>query len=149
MISKLNITILYYLFILCLACCCKQKASSKAIPYNNSEKFEMFADSFFNDSIFQQQRILYPLQGRKVAGLKRDPFSVKDTLVFEDTLWGKDEIPLNFKLRVGNYIRDTAYVDSLQAISEYVSEQPATGRGYYFKLIKGKWYLLKYKTTPF
>ena len=97
------------------------------------EDFQKFYQRFLTDSLFQMERVQFPLPGERVSADGEDT----------DYQWTKDEWIMlkEFDLDSTQFKRDLQVTDTLVTDEIYTP-----GAGFYFKMvyepIKRKWYLV-------
>ena len=98
-----------------------------------SENFDVFYEKFYKDTIFQQQRIKFPLQGcetlsKKEIGL---PFTVENKLNnIKDPDYTIEVVKTSTEYSCKAYIPDSTFILMAK-----------------FKIINGKWYLYYYYSS--
>ena len=102
-----------------------------------TEIFSVFQSRFFTDSIFQFTRINFPLEYRRPDAQPRNVNS-GDWKFLDHLYWTKSDPPVYHQVYMqtvpkGDFMRVDGQLDN--RYYEY----------YYFSLIDGKWYLVKYE----
>lgn len=137
--------IILFILIVFVASCAKRKVDHtpeivKEVVATNepikpkAEDFAHFYSRFHNDSVFQLNRLDFPLQGEKVNYDNTEKWTPENWMVIKTKIRDIDTTQFNI------IVQETDSVVSEQVEFKYET-------GYHFsctyKLIKGKWFLVK------
>jgi hypothetical protein len=110
---------------------------------NKKEDFDKFFFKFSTDSIFQIERIVFPLE--YITWKSEDLFAEEsDTFWIKQNEWEHDFFFMNNSYRPQLYdnfqgeLRDTE-----ERLFQWIGIESGTNVKYFFKRIDGKWFLIK------
>lgn len=130
--SKYLIVILFVSGGLLLSC--KNQEANKTVK---EESFDRFYAQFHADSLFQMQRIIFPLPGINTDEMGSD----ESEYLWEEEDW---EMHYDMNLDTTEFIIEKNITDSL-AIEKIYKENTGFSVERTFKKLNGKWFLVSYK----
>ena len=135
--------ILFLIVTICFGCANSDHENKSTLTdeVKTSEKFSTFYQKFYNDSSFQQQRILKPLKGT-IKSWGNNEVKVET--------WDNNEITVTPKdgfMQIYKNLKTDLIVTDNSAIEKYWIEQSGFIIEKVFKKQSGKWYLYSYDIT--
>ncbi len=128
---------LYFFCLLLLICSCKKNAGSFSGENQLSEDFTLFYDKFQEDSLYQMEHIIFPLEGMPASeGKMTDP----------DFKWNKENWQLHkpFSDPNGDYVRELFALDSSIVIEKIRLKNNEFGMERRFAKTNNEWFLIYY-----
>jgi hypothetical protein len=132
---------LYLLLLLCVLSCNTNDNKAATAPkhkpeiHSKIEDFEVFNKRFHTDTLFQMERIKFPLEGGYADGFERGEWTKDNWEYFENPIPAKD-LPKDYKQKVTH--SDTLVTESIWIDNSGFSTER------HFKLINDKWFLVYY-----
>jgi len=163
MLMNTKKTTIIVLVILLFSSCLKKSATENnlsQIKEKKIEKFEDFVIKFYSDSIFQVNRIVFPLESETDSVMNKKAFEEKDPKAEIDT---SNYIPRNknnwtMLITDRSFRKDSViivdgikYIRRFRKTEKYVEESILYAEPEYifmivkFRLINDKWYLVDYQ----
>ncbi len=137
----------FLVFILLLAGCNKKskpKAKNKRFVdttslarTQNREDFDIFLNRFQNDSIFQKERIIFPL--------KNTSYNTDTEHFYEIMIYEKEWQFMNLSNLPKNYIKNITKLNDNEFNYNIQIEDTGVNVNYIFKIHNDKWYLVDIK----
>jgi len=129
---------IYILFMLCiLGCQTKTTVQEISNPANTplkAENFKAFNTRFHNDSVYQLNRIKFPLEGKYVDGLEQHSWAKNN--------WKMHKTPVSQTSPGPEYSHIYEETADTLIIEKLWIENSGSNFERRFKLIDGKWYLV-------
>jgi hypothetical protein len=111
------------------------KDTTKIVSFQEVENFDIFFDKFQKDSIFQKDRIIFPLK-YFTYDTKTDSFS-------EEFINKKEWKYFDFSKLPENYLRKIIKISDDEFKYNIQIEDTGVYVDYIFKIHNGKWYLVE------
>ena len=128
---------LYFFCLLLLICSCKKNTGSISNVHQLPKDFTQFYDKFHDDSLYQMEHIIFPLEGMPASeGKLTDP----------DFKWMKEDRQIHkpFTDPNGDYTRELFAMDSSIVIEKIRLKNNEFGMERRFAKSNDEWYLIYY-----